>query len=602
MIIHFLPYFVLSSYASIDLGSQFIRIALTSLINDVKIIINDDQKIQTPSAVAFKNENIDVLKRHLTNDEGYKSILKYGEEAVKFLKKHPYAGTDRITYYLGRYNILNKDDIHFPLIANATELLSILLTKLFMNQQFAGLEGISVTVPRYYTLSQREAITQSMYLARLPFYGIYDDDSAIIQLYYIKCLQKINTELEKNVLFIDLGASGVRSYRVEFYKIRDKNKFVIFANQTSYFWSEDTGGFLFAKQISKNMKISESKSQKLLISLSNSKKDNKEIQKIIKILDKQLIEIKRVITKAINGNIDEVQIIGSCSRYNFIQELIELWIKEIYAKKNINKDLNILKELPASEAIALGSLHYFNGLINLSKYNLVDIRKAPLYSTTVECGGLFEDYCNQNYGNCSQYIVFDSSICQKITISIDSENDLPLSKVSPPKGCGNILAQFTLKNITNFQYELSDNLKGFLLMDAPQSSILSAFWCKSPNEDNILNRLNNQEQEDTCDVIDFEPTPLTDLENSKKYDFIHKVLDGDDDRKLIIKYKQKLDLYIRTLQAHLDSVTLNSNDESDNLNSLLEEALFIKEDNNIIDIQRIIRKFEEYFKKLKMNL
>ena len=236
MIFAFFTVLSYSKYASIDLGSQYIRISVSSISTELTMALNNQHKILTPSAVAFKMQET-PKKRHLTIEEGFNSTLKVGDEAIKYLKYHPDSGTDRVSYFLGRYMLTDNSKILNssppPVIANTTEMLSLILTKLFMDHQYAGLEGISVALPRYYTLSQRESLTQSMYLARLPFFGIYDDDTAIIQLYYVKFSKKflkLSKSKKINVLFVDIGASGIRSYRVEFYSYKSQPA----ANQTSY--------------------------------------------------------------------------------------------------------------------------------------------------------------------------------------------------------------------------------------------------------------------------------------------------------------------------------------------------------------------------------
>ncbi|OHT17248.1 hypothetical protein TRFO_12598 [Tritrichomonas foetus] len=561
--------FTLSSYASIDIGSQYIRIALSSITAEAKMALNNDNKILTPSAVAFKTDK--PLDRHLSNEDGYDSIPKYGDDALKYLKYHPNSGTDRVTYFLGRYNLEHST----PPVANTTEMLSILLTKLFMNQQYAGLEGISLCVPRYFTLSQRECLTQAMYLARLPFYGIFDDDQSTIQLYNVKFYHRF-LQKKRNVLFVDVGAAGARAYRVEFSTI----KATPVAVQTSYIWSEKTGGFSFNSKISKVKKVTESKAQKLLIQSGNS---------FTKVLKNELNELSNVVKEAITGQIDEVQIIGSASRFNFVQEAIKNAVNSVGYVKNMKnvKNIEILRELPASDSIAIGSLHFLNALLNVSRYKLVELHQSPIYTISVECGGVIEDYCVKN-NNCSQYIVLHSTICEK-AVFFAEENEVPI-------GCGNILKQYSLKNISKFDYELNDELNGLFFMDNPTTTVLSAAWCSVPEKTEMMKIINSFERDDEkCETIEIEPSPLTDLQNKEKYEFVQIVLKGDDDRKLLGDLKSKLDNYANIFKNSLKNVQSEQTNDIDCFEMIEKAAKFI-EHGTITEIRSLLKKFEEYFK------
>lgn len=627
--------FTYSKYASIDLGSQYIRISVSSISTELTMALNHQHQILTPSAIAFKMQDTPKY-RHLTTEEGFNSTLKVGDDAIKYLKNHPESGTDRISYFLGRYKFTrNKGSNNPPIIANTTEMLSLILTKLFMDQQYAGLEGISVVLPRYYTLSQRESLTQSMYLARLPFLGIYDDDSAIIQLYYVKFAKKflaLNKNKKKNVLFVDIGAAGIRAYRVEFFSYGGRYNQPA-ANQTSYIWSEKTGGFAFNSKLSKALKITETKAQKRLI---DKKIDDNVIKSALK---DEIQEIVRVIKEACNGEISEVQIFGSASRYLFIQDVIQkifsnstsnfdsksdtlkILKQKIFGKnedleseinqKYINDSVQVLRNLPASESIAQGSLYYLHALLNQSQYKMVDINKVPIYTTSIECGGVLEDYCIRNK-NCSDYLIMHSTICKKLLFiatdeaedednqEFESQSSNPLkqrkkreNKNKVPDGCGQIIGQYSLTNISKFSYDLTDELNGILALDSPSPTVITAVWCANPLKEEFQEEIGKFNRDDEkCEDIEVKQTPLTDVDNKKKYEFVQAVLNGDDQKKMIGNLRSKIDLLLRTIRKSLEDVKSDGQ-----VGEMISQAKFaVESDVSVKEMREIVKKLENYCK------
>ena len=140
-----------------------------------------------------------------------------------------------------------------------------------------------------------------------------------------------------------------------------------------------------------------------------------------------------------------------------------------------------------------------------------------------------------------------STICDKLVFiaSDETENDINTdsttntaqyarkkevkSKNQVPYGCGEIIGQYTLTNITKFTYDVTDELNGFLAMDSPSPSVINAVWCANPQKEELQQIIEqSKKDEEKCEEIEARPTPLTYLYNNKKYDFVQSVLAGDD--------------------------------------------------------------------------
>ena len=158
----------------------------------------------------------------------------------------------------------------------------------------SGSDGCTVTIPAYYTLQQREDIIKAVWAAHIPFLGLVDDYTAVIQLYSERFKEKYMSN-NHTVLFVDIGATHVSAYRVDFYFNTSIDQY---GNQTSFVWSEDVGCHAFARKIAKQKGVSFKKAK--LILESNSDYSD--------LLEDEIGYVKSMIKEALNDPVDEVQI------------------------------------------------------------------------------------------------------------------------------------------------------------------------------------------------------------------------------------------------------------------------------------------------------
>jgi molecular chaperone DnaK (HSP70) len=87
-------------YAALDLGSQYVRIAINTIKDPARLVANDQNKVLTPSAIALKLPH--EICRHLTLAEASRAEVKIGEAVLKVLKGRPAMGSAFLPRLIGR--------------------------------------------------------------------------------------------------------------------------------------------------------------------------------------------------------------------------------------------------------------------------------------------------------------------------------------------------------------------------------------------------------------------------------------------------------------------------------------------------------------------
>lgn len=540
--------FTRSTFVSVDLGSQYIRIAKSSIKEPVMMGMNEYNKMMTPSAVAFKLPT--YTGKHMTMEEAMKCEIKYGDDAIKFLKRKQLSGSPYVPRIVGRSFSSNFD---IPNILNSTEMLAILLKKVLSN--IDNIEGISITVPNYYTLSQRECIIEAVNLTEIPLFAILDDTSAIIQLYTIKYSNRFIYE-SHGVLFIDIGASAVRAYRVVF----TQNETDPLGTQTSYEWTEKTGGLEFIRKVSRFENCSMTKAQKLLI---NGNKDYSQL------FEEDLEIIYDIVRVAIDGEVDEVQLIGGASRFPFVIE---------YVKKVVGYT-DVFKDLPQMNSIAIGSLHIMLSTLNQSKFKLIPVVKPPYFTSVVQCSNFEGKYC-ELHKKCQNYVILESTVCKTASI---------IAKSEVPEGASNVLAMFDFKNISNFPHNVEKPSTGFVIMQEPAPFIASTMWC--------------QPGERFCLPIQTEPSVNEDPFKKRKEKFVDAILQADFDRKKKSEFRARLALIaekMKNFESGTDSFKFEKEDDE-----MIDIAVKIADgeiDMSVSEIRQFLIKIEKKMKLLGIKI
>ena len=442
-------FIILIQHIAIDLGSQYIKTAESTFSGIPQIKLDHTNNVFIPSAATLKTEE-SLTKGNYSEFSG-----RFGQQALSILKRRPYLGIEFLPRTIGR----SKTNFHSSRFFSPSELMTLYLNDFVT--KFKGSPEFTFIVPFYWVKSQRKALTDICHKASISISNIIDDIVAVAA-HYSSILYHRFDKKSRNVLFIDIGSTSIKTYGFTFYT---DNGFS-FANETSNLWSEKTGGYFFAKEISKIKKISIKKSIKILT--------NNPSNTFINLLNESLIELKNIIKESkenmetillnseILGNskkIDEVQIIGGASKYKFIYDLI----KEILGIEKINRDMNPI------EAIAIGGV--YSGLMveGLSIAPPCQINRKPHSSITITCSTT-QKYCQK--GSICRDVLTESGLgCEIVSLNADNRHI--------PEGTDTLLAQYKLNNISNIKIDNDSLYQGYFHMSTPASIIQYVQWCRN---------------------------------------------------------------------------------------------------------------------------
>lgn len=465
-------------FAAIDIGGQYARIAINTIGNSAKLVTNEQDKVMTPSAIGLRLA--EYSEKHIKLNEIDNVEVRIGEPAVKLLKHKPLAGAQFLPRIIGRNESV---DFELPTIMNSTELLALFFHKLFKQPQLQSAEAIAVNVPNFWTLSQRDVVFQAMELAKLPFFGLVDDTSAVIQLYTIQHSKKFIYE-SHGVLFVDFGATGLRAYRILF----TTNGTDPLGTQTSYEFTERVSGIKMIRKVAEHDSCSFSKAQKRLIANPDKYSD---------LMADDMEIVYDVIQAAVDGEVDEVQLLGGASRFPFVIEAI----------KSVVGYTDVLNEMPQMDSIALGTVHVVQSTMNQSRFKLVPVVKPPVYTSEIECGRVRASYCKHR-GTCQDHVILHNAKCSNVVIRADRQEI--------PEGTSDVIGLFKLTNISKFKVDAGKQISGIISMRAPAPVMYGALWCEAGTR--------------RCEVIDVDHVQLRDPERKRKAEFVEAVIQAEKDK------------------------------------------------------------------------
>ena len=488
----------------IDMGGQYLKAAIASLSGDPKMAIDKRTgKPMTPAAVALK------AARELSfplNSGDFKDVqLRVGSDAIPVLKRHPNYGTEFLPKLLGK-----NESFEYANVDNATALMRLMLRSYI--GQFEGLETFGIALPFYTTRRQMSSLVMMCDSEELPFSAVFDEITAMMELYAV---ERGTRFMKKpiHVMFVDVGGTSVKAYALKFTHRAQMNS----AEESGMAWSEQTGGYFFAKAIAEKRGISVRKAQKLLVSSQDPE--------LIKLYAGEIGRVKEVVREALkwseklSGKVDEIQVIGGASTLKAVSEAI----KEVANGTIVKRDFHPL------EAVAKGALLTTLVENDMSPYQPTVLQKRSFMNLNVTCGTT-QVYC-QKYAMCTQEVVEQSGGCDTIYVTADPA-DLPY-------GVDPVIGRFRLKNLTKAP---DGNGTVIIRMNAPYGAVGSVKFCRNS----------------TCSDIDFDDDFIDAEEFYHSNAFVDSYLHARaDDAK-----RARLVNEIGTLIEHLRPLITEGNEES----------------------------------------
>ena len=566
-----LTFLICTDIIGLDFGNQFFKFSETTISGFPKMYRDSNNKIPIPSAAAI-NKPIDF--DNLTNISEIN--IKFGYQALRILKKKPELGYEFLPRVLGRKNT----SFHTSKYCTQTELLSLYFMDFFNRLQRTP--QLAIAVPFYWTTLQRKAITDALDIYHIPLLGIMEDYTALATLYSsLRYNRYLNAS--RNILFVDIGGTSVKIIGLSF--IWRGNYSVI--NETASEWSEKTGGYYFAKAISKNKSISMNKAYKILIN-SDSSQYLPLIQNEINIIKTLLIDATSHFLSRVkvfgnlpnNSNeIDEIQLIGGSSTLKFLPEII----------KNITNCNKILKDFNPNEAIALGATLAAQFKEGTSIYPPSRVFPIPEQSLSLMCN-ITHSYC-QKGTHCRHRIIEEhTDSCSIVKIIADPTH--------LPEGTDHILAQYRLLNISNLTITDKTYSKGYFDLFEPYSRLNNLNWCN----------------ESLCLPIKFENANQFIYDMPRGVDFLKVFSDHENERRFKEKLISQISEIITVFQPnHINSLSFDNKNKFEIIkNSLLNGEIKFWEKNklelSIEDLKICVKsllpppKEEEEEKKINQNI
>jgi hypothetical protein len=266
----------------------------------------------------------------------------------------------------------------------------------------------------------------------------------------------------------------------------------------------------FTRKVAAIENVSLSKAQKILLT-----KDFSEV------FAEELEMVYDLVQAAIDGEVDEVQLLGGGSRFSFLVDFI----------RGIVGYTDVLKDLPALDSMVLGTAHVLQAALNESRYKLVPVVKPPVFTTSVECGEVIKPYCKHR-GTCADHIVLETANCSAVRITA--------SEKETPEGVGVALGIYKFKNLSDFKH--THPLSSFLIMHRPAPVIASSMWCETGQR--------------RCETIAVEPEKWVDLEYAQKEEFVEAVVQGESDRAKKAEFRARMVEVIDRVGVTLDAELL----------------------------------------------
>ncbi|XP_058483696.1 hypoxia up-regulated protein 1 [Solea solea] len=216
---------------SVDLGSEWMKVALVKPGVPMEIVLNKESRRKTPIAVCLKEnerlfgdnalgvsvKNPKTVYRHLQSLLGKKhenlQVALYQKRFPEHqLQKDPVRGT---TYFK------NSEEIQF----SPEELLGMVLNySCGLAQDFAEqpIKDAVITVPSFFNQAERRAVLQAAQVAGLKVLQLINDNTAVALNYGVFRRKDINNTA-KNVMFYDMGSGSTTATIVTYQTVKTKD-------------------------------------------------------------------------------------------------------------------------------------------------------------------------------------------------------------------------------------------------------------------------------------------------------------------------------------------------------------------------------------------
>ncbi|KAJ8687030.1 hypothetical protein QAD02_022824 [Eretmocerus hayati] len=217
---------------SIDLGSEWMKVAIVSPGVPMEIALNNESKRKTPVVISFRD------KDRFFGEEAQIKGLRFPKQTFSYILDLVGKSIDNPVVQLFKkrfpyYNIeadSKRNTIAFRVDENVVytpeELLAQLLKEAKKYAEKSADQKINeavLTVPGFFNQAERSALMQAAKLADIKILQLFNDYSAVALNYGIFNAKEIN-ESARYIMFYDMGASSTSATVVSYQNIKTKEK------------------------------------------------------------------------------------------------------------------------------------------------------------------------------------------------------------------------------------------------------------------------------------------------------------------------------------------------------------------------------------------
>ncbi|CAG2118349.1 unnamed protein product, partial [Medioppia subpectinata] len=215
---------------SVDLGSEWMKVAIVSPGVPMEIVLNTDSQRKTPIVISFRDGE------RLVGDSAQAVATRFPDKAFAYFldllakhrnssvvqlfhKRFPY---HRIEDTLTGISLSTADGLLFT----PEELISMMLSKAKVYAEDSSKQPINdcvITVPPYFTQAERRALLMAADLAKLKVLQIINTNAAFALNYGVFRRKDFNTTVT-NILFYDMGASSTTATIASYQLVKTKER------------------------------------------------------------------------------------------------------------------------------------------------------------------------------------------------------------------------------------------------------------------------------------------------------------------------------------------------------------------------------------------
>ncbi|XP_019623229.1 PREDICTED: hypoxia up-regulated protein 1-like isoform X1 [Branchiostoma belcheri] len=318
---------------SVDLGSEWMKVAIVKPGVPMEIALNKESKRKTPVVVSIRNG-----EREFEND-ALTVAVKYPKQAYRYIhhvlgQKYDSPQVARFQQQFPHHELVKDEERGTVLFKHDEETLfspeevlgMVLNRSREIAEHFAEepIRHIVITVPAYFNQAERRAVMRAAELVDLTVLQLMNDNSAVALHYGVFRRKEFNATMQ-HIMFYDMGATGTTATIVGYQVVKTKEKGITDTHPQLVIKGVGHDRYLGGLEMELRLR------DHLADVFSKEKKASVDIRKSPRAMAKMLKEAKRV-KKVLSANSDhQAQIEGVHEDIDFRTKVTRVELEEMCA-------------------------------------------------------------------------------------------------------------------------------------------------------------------------------------------------------------------------------------------------------------------------------